>query len=140
MRTPNKLIIQVSNKTDKTSPKAVIQKLTSKVKSIDKQLQKCNCQLLGPDSSYVIQGITLVSAVISIFSFGIGLYTLFKKPNPVTSEGDREDNRLQINAVTQRETSSRYNPSAPIQEELELLPKRTRQHIKIKNLQDAQPL
>ena len=113
-----------------------MQKLTQKVKSIDKKLQQCNCQLLGPDSSYVIQSLTLVSAVISLFSFGIGLYTIFKKPTPVPTEddkevnSDREDNRPQVNAVTER-----YNPSA---EELELLPRRTRQHIRIKKLHHAQ--
>ena len=131
----SKLIIQVTNKTDKNSPAGILKKLTQKVKSIDSRLQLCNCELLGPDSSYIIQSISLISAVISLFSFGIGIYTIFKKPTPFPTEEDKEvtsdgrDERHQVNAVT------RYAPTAPFQEEVELLPRRTR--IRIKKLQHA---
>ena len=131
----SKLIIQVTNKTDKNSPAGILKKLTQKVKSIDSRLQLCNCELLGPDSSYIIQSISLISAVISLFSFGIGIYTIFKKPTPFPTEDDKEvtsdskDDRHQVNAVT------RYAPTAPFQEEVELLPRRTR--IRIKKLQHA---
>ena len=131
----SKLIIQVTNKTDKNSPTGILKKLTQKVKSIDSRLQQCNCELLGPDSSYIIQCISLISAVISLFSFGIGIYTIFKKPTPFPTEDDKEvtsdskDDRPQVNAVT------RYAPTAPFQEEVELLPRRTR--IRIKKLHHA---
>ena len=102
------------------------QKYLVEIQRLEAKIKKCNCDLLGPDSAYITQGITLISAVISLFSFSIGIYSIYGN----NKKGKKKDSETAtINTIA----IERYNPSAPAQEEIQLLePKRRKVRIEQK--------
>ena len=96
-------------------------------------LQNREKDIFGEDTQYILQAITLLSAVLSTFLIGITVYQLFKRrPREVREE---EENRNQRQATVNAIRQQRYNPTAPRIEQgenIELLStKRRTQHIRV---------
>ena len=98
-------------------------------------LQNREKDIFGEDTQYILQAITLLSAVLSTFSIGITVYQLFKRrPREAREEEETRTPTRQatVNAIRQQ----RYNPTAPRfdqeRESIELLStKRRTQHIRV---------
>ena len=99
-----------------------IKKLLDKISTTDKQHQddiqwihklidSCPCSFLTSDTSFVVEAVALVSAGISLFSFVVNIYLLYRKV-PTT-----------IERVYHRDppVNPSYEPSAPGQENIPML-------------------